>query len=111
MSAIRENLLKARISQPTASIRILSVSSVATRQFGSSEWQLLEKRLNEWKKAVTDVQAVIVDAQALAAQGPATNRPNNRQQGERGPRKDRREQQQANGDASRESAAQDGVSA
>ena len=89
---------------------------MATRQFGSSEWQLLEKRLNEWKKAVTDVQAVIADAEALAAQGPATNRPNNRQQGERGPRKDRREQggqsqQQANGDAGRESAGQDGVTA
>ena len=83
ISAIRENLLKARLSQPTSSVRILSVSSIAARQFGASEWQLLEKRLSEWKKAVTDVRAVIDEAEALAAQGPATNRPARQNQGQR----------------------------
>lgn len=93
--AIRANLLKARLSQPTSTVRIISVSSVASRNFGAEDWQLLERRLQEWKKAVANVKSVVGDAEALASQGPITNRPNNRQdkgQQRRDGRDGRREQ-------------------
>lgn len=80
--AIRDNLLKARLSQPTSTVRILSVSSVASRNFGAAEWQLLERRLQDWKKAIGNVKVVVDEAEAIAAQGPITNRPS-------GPRQDK----------------------
>jgi translation initiation factor 3 subunit M len=71
--AIRVNLFKARLSQPSSLIRIISVSGAGTRRFGPSEWQLLERRLGEWKKAVADARAVIEEAEQVAAQGPITH--------------------------------------
>ncbi|KAK1921181.1 hypothetical protein DB88DRAFT_499930 [Papiliotrema laurentii] len=82
IDAIRDNLLKARLSQPTSTVRILSVSSVASRNFGAAEWQLLERRLQDWKKAIGNVKVVVDEAEAIAAQGPITNRPS-------GPRQDK----------------------
>lgn len=83
--AINEDLLKARLSQPTSTVRIISVTSVGVRSFGSSEWQLLEKRLSEWKSAISEVKSVVDEAEALAASGPITHRngrPDGRQQGQ-----------------------------
>lgn len=69
-TAIESNILKARLSQPTSQIRIISVSSTAgTRRFGKDEWQLLQKRLEEWKKAVGDARAVVEEAEGLAREG------------------------------------------
>jgi translation initiation factor 3 subunit M len=58
-SAIHSGLLKASLSQPTKTLR---VQSVQTRSFGSAEWQLLDKRLGEWKTVLEDVQKTIQDA-------------------------------------------------
>ena len=80
--AISENLLKARLSQPTSSVRVLSVSSVGSRTVEPAEWQLLERRLNEWKKAVDSVKATISEAESVAAQGPSTHRSGGRQKKE-----------------------------
>jgi translation initiation factor 3 subunit M len=99
LTAIRENLLKARISQPTASIRVVSVSSAASRSFGAQDWQLLESRLQDWKQALTNVQTILRDAESIAAQGPITNRPGNAHRSEKGPR---REQKSERGDARQE---------
>jgi translation initiation factor 3 subunit M len=73
LTAIRANLLKARLSQPASLIKIQSVSSAGTRRFGSEEWQTLERRLQDWKKQVSEARSVIADAEALAAQGPITH--------------------------------------
>lgn len=81
IDAIRAGLLEARLSQPLSSVRVISVSSRATRRFGSDEWQLLERRLKEWKAAVDDALTTVHEAEALAAQGPITNtRPRRRQE-------------------------------
>ena len=72
-TAIRANLLKARLSQPASLIKIQSVASAGTRRFGSEEWQTLERRLQEWKKQVSEARSVIADAEAVAAQGPITH--------------------------------------
>lgn len=73
IDAIRADLLKARLSQPSALVTIQSVSSVGSRRFAASEWQLLERRLGEWKKTVSDARTAVAEAEALAAQGPITN--------------------------------------
>lgn len=65
LSAIRLNLLKARLSQPK---QTLSIQSVHSRSFGSSEWQLLDRRLGEWKQTVDEVRSVVEDAITKAAQ-------------------------------------------
>ncbi|WOO85117.1 Eukaryotic translation initiation factor 3 subunit M [Vanrija pseudolonga] len=80
IDAIRADLLQARLSQPLSVVRIISVSSRATRRFGSEEWTLLERRLAEWKAAVTDARQVVDDAEAVAAQGPATHQRRPQQQ-------------------------------
>jgi translation initiation factor 3 subunit M len=59
IAAIHSGLMKASLSQPTKTLR---VQSVQTRSFGSAEWQLLDKRLGEWKTVLEDVQKVIQDA-------------------------------------------------
>ncbi|WWD22666.1 hypothetical protein CI109_107159 [Kwoniella shandongensis] len=89
IDAIRSKLIVARISQPQSLIRIQSLSSSSTsaRRFGSSEWQLLEKRLTEWKKSVSEARSVVEEAEALAAQGPVVQQQrrgggNRRQQGQ-----------------------------
>lgn len=58
-------MLKASLSQPTKTLR---VQSVQTRSFGSAEWQLLDKRLGEWKTVLEDVQKNIQDAIAASEQ-------------------------------------------
>ncbi|OCF41054.1 eukaryotic translation initiation factor 3 subunit M [Kwoniella heveanensis CBS 569] len=70
IDAIRSKLITARISQPLSLIRIQSISSLSTssRRFGPSEWQLLEKRLGEWKKSVSEARQVVEEAQNVAAQ-------------------------------------------
>lgn len=65
IAAIRLNLLKARLSQPKQTLQIQSVHS---RSFSSSEWQLLDRRLGEWKQTVDEVRSVVEDAIAKAAQ-------------------------------------------
>lgn len=72
-SAIRADLIKARLSQPASLIKIQSVSSAGTRRFGPTEWQTLERRLQEWKKSVSEARSVIAEAEAVAAQGPITH--------------------------------------
>jgi translation initiation factor 3 subunit M len=81
--AIHSGLLKASLSQPTKTLR---VQSVQTRSFGSSEWQLLDKRLSEWKTVLDDVQksiqeAIVINEQSGKEQGrgghkKGTRRPN-----------------------------------
>lgn len=63
-------------------MRVTSVSSRATRRFGADEWQLLERRLGEWKAAVAEARASIESAEKQAAEGPITNtrRPQPRRQ-------------------------------
>ncbi|WVQ94122.1 hypothetical protein IAU59_001200 [Kwoniella sp. CBS 9459] len=70
IDAIRSKLITARISQPLSLIRIQTISSLSTssRRFGPSEWQLLEKRLGEWKKSVSEARQVVEEAQNVAAQ-------------------------------------------
>lgn len=82
IDAIRADLLQARLSQPQSLVRVISVSSRGTRRFGSEEWKLLEKRLQEWKSAVAEARATVDAAEELAAQGPITNqrRPQQRRQ-------------------------------
>lgn len=79
--AIRANLLNARLSQPTSTIRIQSVSKAGTRRFGSTEWQLLEKRLVEWQNAVNDAKKAIEAATEFSNQVPTTYQRRDRQQG------------------------------
>ncbi|KAK4684773.1 translation initiation factor 3 subunit M, partial [Tremellales sp. Uapishka_1] len=79
IDAIRANLLTARISQPLSLIKIQTVSSLATRRFGSSEWQLLEKRLGEWKKMVADARVVVEEAEGLASAGQGGRRAGRRE--------------------------------
>ena len=64
-TAIHSGLLKASLSQPTKTLR---VQSVQTRSFGSAEWQLLDKRLGEWKIVLDDVQKTIQDAIVVSEQ-------------------------------------------
>jgi translation initiation factor 3 subunit M len=71
--AIRADLLKARLSQPASLVKIQSVSAAGTRRFGDNEWQTLERRLQEWKKSVSEARSVIAEAEAVAAQGPITH--------------------------------------
>ncbi|RSH79909.1 uncharacterized protein EHS24_009577 [Apiotrichum porosum] len=87
IDAIHAKLLQARLSQPLSTVRIISVSSHGTRRFGPEEWQLLERRLTEWKSAVTDARQVVDDAESLAAQGPITHQ-------RRQPQQRRQEQEQ-----------------
>ncbi|ORX35139.1 hypothetical protein BD324DRAFT_634026 [Kockovaella imperatae] len=75
IEAIRASLIRARLSQPQSLIRITYVSSRGTPAFGPSEWQLLERRLEQWQKVVGDARKVVEDAEGLAAQGPITHRP------------------------------------
>jgi len=90
--AIRANLLKARLSQPASLIKIQSVSSAGTRRFGSEEWQTLERRLQEWKKQVSEARNVIAEAEAVAAQGPPTHQRREGQQTQNRERGQRREE-------------------
>ncbi|EIW73001.1 hypothetical protein M231_04343 [Tremella mesenterica] len=80
IDGIRANLFKARLSQPSSLVTISSVSSTGTRRFGPTEWQLLERRLEEWKKTVSGARTVAAEAEALAAQGPITNQRRNQNQ-------------------------------
>jgi translation initiation factor 3 subunit M len=59
IAAIHSGLMKASLSQPTKTLR---VQSVQTRSFGSAEWQLLDKRLGEWKTVLED--AIVVNEQS-----------------------------------------------
>lgn len=90
--AIRANLLKARLSQPASLIKIQSVSSAGTRRFGSEEWQTLERRLQDWKKQVSEARSVIAEAEAVAAQGPPTHQRREGQQNQNRERGQRREE-------------------
>ncbi|WVQ82795.1 eukaryotic translation initiation factor 3 subunit M [Cryptococcus sp. DSM 104549] len=101
IDAVRSKLLSARISQPASLIRIqsISASALASRRFGPSEWQLLEKRLGEWKKSVGEARQVVEEAEVVAQQGFGQQQ----QGGRRGGRKERREggegqQQQGEGE-------------
>ncbi|KAK8844780.1 hypothetical protein IAR55_006630 [Kwoniella newhampshirensis] len=103
IDAIRSKLIVARISQPQSLIRIQSISSSSTsaRRFGPSEWQLLEKRLSDWKKSVSEARAVVEEAEALAAQGPVVQqqrRGGNRRQGGQ----QQQQQQQSQGEGERQ---------
>ena len=63
-------LFQARISQPTASVKVLSVSRAASPSVAAGkgfEWELLGKRLDEWKKAVVEARRVVGEAEAVAA--------------------------------------------
>ncbi|KAL7420352.1 hypothetical protein Q5752_005322 [Cryptotrichosporon argae] len=73
IDAISANVIQARLSQPLSQVRIVSVSARATRRFGPDEWQLLGRRLGEWKAAVAEARQVVEDAEAVAAQ-PARER-------------------------------------
>jgi translation initiation factor 3 subunit M len=97
IDAIRAKLLDAHLSQLKSVVNIRSVSSRGTRRFGSEEWQLLERRLTEWKSAVTDARQVVDEAEALAAAPPATT--------QRRPQQQRRQQGQAQGQQEEEVAA------
>ncbi|WWC67335.1 uncharacterized protein I206_101243 [Kwoniella pini CBS 10737] len=95
IDAVRSKLLSARISQPLSLIKIQSISSLSTssKRFGDSEWQLLEKRLNEWKVSVNEARVVIEEAQKIAEQ-PLSNPTQRRGQGQNQGGNKRREQQQ-----------------
>ncbi|WVR03070.1 hypothetical protein IAU60_000059 [Kwoniella sp. DSM 27419] len=97
IDAIRSKLITARISQPLSLIRIQSISSLSSsaRRFGSSEWQLLEKRLSEWKKSVAEARQVIEEAQAVAQQ--PVNQQQRRQGGGDNRKRDNRSQGQGQG--------------
>lgn len=87
--------MQARLSQPLSIVRVISVSSRATRRFGSEEWQLLERRLGEWKAAVSEARASIESAEKQAAEGPITNnrRPQPRRQQGQGQEQEQEAQQ------------------
>ncbi|WWC57567.1 uncharacterized protein I303_100099 [Kwoniella dejecticola CBS 10117] len=97
IDAVRSKLLSARISQPLSLIKIQSVSSLSasSKQFGMSEWQLLEKRLNEWKVSVNEAQTVVEEAQKIAEQ-PLSNPTQRRGQGQGQGQGQRRREQQDN---------------
>jgi translation initiation factor 3 subunit M len=86
IDAIRAKLLDAHLSQLQSVVNVTSVSSRGTRRFGPDEWKLLERRLTEWKAAVTGARLVVDDAEALAAAGPITS--------QRRPQQQRRQQEE-----------------
>jgi translation initiation factor 3 subunit M len=94
IDAIRAGLLQARLSQPQSLVRVISVSSRGTRRFGKDEWQLLEKRLSEWKAAVSEARATIESAEEVAAQGQITNqrRPQQRERRQQGQQEQQQEE-------------------
>ncbi|WVN88541.1 uncharacterized protein L203_103752 [Cryptococcus depauperatus CBS 7841] len=71
IDAVRSKLITARISQPSALITISSISSLSTpsSRFGPSEWQLLEKRLKEWKVQVDEARQVLDEAENVVQHG------------------------------------------
>ncbi|TYJ57433.1 eukaryotic translation initiation factor 3 subunit M [Cryptococcus floricola] len=79
IDAVRSKLIVARISQPLSIIRIQSISSTtsSSRRFGPAEWQLLEKRLQQWKKSVGEARQVVEEAEQVAQQGLGQQRRNN----------------------------------
>ncbi|WVF66508.1 hypothetical protein IAT40_001248 [Kwoniella sp. CBS 6097] len=93
IDAIRSKLITARISQPLSLIRIQTISSLSTssRRFGPSEWQLLEKRLGEWKKSVSEARQVVEEAQNVAAQ--PVNQHQQQRRGAGGNKRDNRQNQ------------------
>ncbi|CAK9786961.1 unnamed protein product [Cutaneotrichosporon oleaginosum] len=95
IDAIRAGLLQARLSQPQSIVRVISVSSRGTRRFGKDEWQLLEKRLSEWKSAVAEARATIESAEEVAAQGPITNQRRPQQRRQQGQQEQQEEATQA----------------
>ncbi|GMK58773.1 hypothetical protein CspeluHIS016_0602150 [Cutaneotrichosporon spelunceum] len=95
IDAIRAGLLQARLSQPQSLVRIISVSSRGTRRFGRDEWELLEKRLGEWKAAVSEARATIESAEEVAAQGPITNQRRPQQRRQQGQQEQQEETTQA----------------
>lgn len=101
-TAIRLNLLKARLSQPKQSLHIQSVHS---RSFGPSDWSLLEKRLGEWKSTVDEVRSVVDDAIAKAAASEAETA-GGRAQRQRRERGERQQQQQSQGETGQDQKQQ-----
>ena len=65
-------LFVARISQPEQNVKVVSVSRAATINGGNGgkgkgfEWDLLQARLGEWKKAVGEARKVVRDAEEVA---------------------------------------------
>lgn len=81
--AIRSNLIQARINQPSQTVRIISVSSAADRAFGEDKWELLAKRLGEWKVAVEGARKTVGEAEEVARAGPLVTQGQGQGQGGR----------------------------
>ncbi|WVW81254.1 hypothetical protein I302_103245 [Kwoniella bestiolae CBS 10118] len=97
IDAVRSKLLSARISQPLSLIKIQSISTLSssTKRFGSDEWKLLEKRLNEWKVSVNEARIVVEEAQKLAEQPLSSGGPNDKRRG--GGKRDNRQRGEEQG--------------
>ncbi|WWD06357.1 hypothetical protein V865_004447 [Kwoniella europaea PYCC6329] len=111
IDAVRSKLLSARISQPLSLIKIQSISTLSssTRRFGSDEWKLLEKRLNEWKVSVTEARSVVEEAQKLAEQPLSGGGGDKRRGGGGGGKRDNRQrEEQGQGQQDGQSTQQQG---
>ncbi|WWC97586.1 hypothetical protein V866_004470 [Kwoniella sp. B9012] len=111
IDAVRSKLLSARISQPLSLIKIQSISTLSssTQRFGSDEWKLLEKRLNEWKVSVTEARTVVEEAQKLAEQPLSGSGGDKRRGGGGGGKRDNRQrEEQGQGQQDGQSTQQQG---
>ncbi|KAK6904685.1 hypothetical protein I204_06716 [Kwoniella mangroviensis CBS 8886] len=111
IDAVRSKLLSARISQPLSLIKTQSISTLSssTQRFGSNEWKLLEKRLNEWKVSVTEARSVVEEAQKLAEQPLSGSGGDKRRGGGGGGKRDNRQrEEQGQGQQDGQSTQQQG---
>ncbi|KIR69249.1 eukaryotic translation initiation factor 3 subunit M [Cryptococcus bacillisporus CA1280] len=95
IDAVRSKLIVARISQPQSLIRIQSISSLtaSSRRFGPNEWQLLEKRLEQWKKSVNEARQVVEEAELVAQQGLGQQRRGGKRREEKKEKEEKEEQE------------------